>query len=262
MTPSLGSQAIYVPPIFDWASQHTDVDEEGAEIFPRKWNHNAIGMPLIVRSEQNTPCFSPKVMSGLAKWEFEPEQTLFSLCGGSGLRVPEALALKIEKHVSVDFLTLTIKSVKSHASARQVDLHSSIAVMLKKLVGERKSGFLFCSSKGTALNASCILRNHLHPALKQLGYINPYTHDHKAGTPAFRRFRRAYLMNRTCCPQGLQKFWMGAADTWMHSDLDKGHEDTAYRKTWAEKCGLGFELPPAAPGEPEVEGDQNGNKAA
>jgi hypothetical protein len=55
---------------------------------------------------------------------------------------------------------------------------------------------------------------------------------------------------------------MGAADTWMHSDLDKGHEDTAYRKTWAEKCGLGFELPPGAPGEPEVEGDQNGNKAA
>ena len=41
--------------------------------------------------------------------------------------------------------------------------------------GERKAGFLFRTRNGKPLGSSRILRRHLHPALKQLGFINPFT---------------------------------------------------------------------------------------
>ncbi len=36
------------------------VDEEGEEIYPRKWNHEFMDMPVIVKAKQNTPLSRPK----------------------------------------------------------------------------------------------------------------------------------------------------------------------------------------------------------
>ena len=47
------------------------VDKEGEEIYPRKWNHKFVDMPVVERAKQNTPSFSPEVMSGLATWKKE-----------------------------------------------------------------------------------------------------------------------------------------------------------------------------------------------
>ena len=47
------------------------VDKEGEEIYPRKWNHEFVDMPVVEKAKQNTPCFSPEVMSGLATWKKE-----------------------------------------------------------------------------------------------------------------------------------------------------------------------------------------------
>jgi integrase len=112
----------------------------------------------------------------------------------AGLRIGEALGLEIDKHISQDFLTISIeqkarhckieKRLKTASASRQVDLHPEIAAMLKKFAGERKAGFLFRTRNGKPLGSSCILRRHLHPALKQLGFINPFTHTHKAEQPA------------------------------------------------------------------------------
>ena len=47
------------------------VDKEGEEVYPRKWNHGFVDMPMVEKAKQNTPCFSPEVMSGLATWKKE-----------------------------------------------------------------------------------------------------------------------------------------------------------------------------------------------
>ena len=47
------------------------VDAEGEEIYPRKWNHEFIDMPIVEKSKQNTPAFSSDVMTGLAAWKDE-----------------------------------------------------------------------------------------------------------------------------------------------------------------------------------------------
>ena len=48
------------------------------------------------------------------------------------------------------------------------------------------------------------------------------------------------------------KFWMGHADENMGDLYDKIKEDVAFRKEWAEKCGLGFDLPSVVPNVPIV----------
>jgi hypothetical protein len=55
----------------------------------------------------------------------------------------------------------------------------------------------------STLSPTNIVRRHLHMALKELNYLNPFTRTHKAGNHAFRRFRNTYLRNYTECPEGL-----------------------------------------------------------
>ena len=45
------------------------VNDEGEEIYPRKWNHEFIDMPIVEEEKQNTPTFSSEVMTGLAPWK-------------------------------------------------------------------------------------------------------------------------------------------------------------------------------------------------
>jgi integrase len=248
------------------------VDKEGEEIYPRKWNHEFMDMPVIVKAKQNTPCFSTEIMSGLALWKKERERMVFILCGAAGLRIGEALGLEIDKHISPDFLTISIEQkarhgkveerLKTASALRKVDLHPTIATMLKEFVGERRNGFLFRTRNGKPLGSSNILRRHLHPALKQLGFINPFTGTYKAGNHAFRRFRNTHLRNRTGCPEGLQKFWMGHANESMSDLYDKIKEDLAFRREWAEKCGFGFKLPSVVPNVPKMEEKDETKKAA
>jgi hypothetical protein len=124
----------------------------------------------------------------------------------------ERLEIEIDKHISSDFLTIFIQQkihpgrveqrLKTANGCRQVDLHPTIATFLEQFVGKRASGFLFWTRRGKPVSPSNIIRRHLHKALKELGYINPFTGTHKAGNHAFRRFRNTYLRNYAECPEG------------------------------------------------------------
>ena len=200
------------------------------------------------------------------------EQYAFTLCGAAGFRIGEALGIEIDKHISSDFLTIKVRQqarhckvkerLKTDAALRDVDLHPAIASVLKDFVGDRKSGFLFASRNGKPLASSNVIRRHLHPALKDLGYVNPQTGTHKAGNHAFRRFRNTYLRNRTQCPKGLYDYWLGHAGEDMSDLYDKIKEDVAFRKMWAEKSGFGFELPSVVPNVPKIIEKTEAQKAA
>jgi integrase len=238
------------------------VNKEGEEIYPRKWNREFMDMPLVVKSMQNTPSFSAEIMSGLATWKKPRERMVFILCGATGLRIGEALGIEIEKHVSSDFTTISINQkvrhfkvedrVKTASAVRKVDPHPIIAGLLRDFVEGRKAGFLFCTKNGKPVGSSNIIPRHLHPALKQLGNINPHTANYKAGNHAFRRFRNTYLRNYTQCTEGVRNFCMGHSDENMDELYDKIKEDVEFRREWAERCGFGFALPPIAPSIPNV----------
>jgi hypothetical protein len=143
-------------------------------------------------SEQNRPSFSSEIMSGLAKYRAAREQMLFIVAGAGGLRVGEALGIEIDKHLSADCSTVSIEQkprrgrvesrLKTTNAKRQVDLDPDVAKLVKQFIGLRTSGFLFQTRTGKPLSPSNILRRHLHPALKELRYVNSYTEAIKPGT--------------------------------------------------------------------------------
>lgn len=113
-------------------------------------------------------------------------------------------------------------------------------------IGVRRSGLLFCtSSEGQLLQANT-LQDSLHPILKKLELV-------KGGFNIFRRFRITKL-KKSDCPDALQHFWSGHAPTHVSERYTKLLQDRDYRLEWAEKIGMGFELPAvsAAPRAPLI----------
>jgi integrase len=225
------------------------VNEEGEQVFPRKWNHEFVDMPVVDKSKQNTPHFSSEVITGILTSSKGYKQMFCALLGGTGLRAGEALGLEVDKHISVDFRTLYVRQkvrrgqledfLKTEGGRRDVDLCPALAEMLKKYVGERTSGFLFRNKNGNSFSQTNLLRRGLHPALKKLG-------QPKAGFHAFRRFRTTWLRkNRT--PEDLIRFWLGHADESVTDGYSKLREDVEYRREVADKIGLGFEISPQTP---------------
>ena len=221
------------------------VNEEGEQLYPRKWNHEFIDMPVVDKSKQNTPHFTGEVITGILESSKGYKQMFCALLGGTGLRAGEAMGLEIDKHISKDFRTLYIRQkvrrgklehfLKTDAGRRDVDLCPALTTMLKAYVGERSSGFLFQNIKGNFLSQTNLLRRGLHPALKRLG-------QPKAGFHAFRRYRLTWL-RKNRVHADLERFWMGHENETVGDDYSKMKEDVVFRLEHAEKVGLGFDLP-------------------
>lgn len=234
-------------------------DEQGEQLYPRKWNNKLIRMPKLNKKKQRTPSFTGDVVTGIIReTEEQKYRVLFALCASTGLRFGEALGIDIS-NVSPDCRTIKIVQkawgskvqdrLKTESGEREVDLHPKMAAMLREYIGEetsrrayskreseRKCSLLFASKHGKPLHQSSVLRRKLHPVLAKLG-------QPKCGVHAFRRFRNTYLRNYTSTPPGVLQFWMGHAGEDMSDLYDKINEDVAFRKEVAEKAGLGFEIP-------------------
>src|SRR5664279_504323 len=108
-----------------------------SHIYPRKWNHEFIDMPIVEESEQNSPSFSTEVMTELAKHSKPREQMLFVVAGAGGFRIGEVLGIEIGKHLSADCSTVFVKQqarrgrvenrLKTVSAYREVDLPSDVA---------------------------------------------------------------------------------------------------------------------------------------
>ncbi len=221
-------------------------DERLREVYPREWDLAYIGLPRVNKREQHRPTFTEKEISFIVSKARQPiYRTMFALLAGSGLRIGELLALEVGEHISTDCSVLHIRQQrdrwsqiqppKTEAGNRGVDLHPALAEMLRSYIGERKSGFLFQTRNGTMLSPGTVFRNGLGPILKRMGRSRVRFH-------AFRRFREATLQ-RSEVRQILIDFWMGHENSDMSSRYGKQlTEDTEFRRDWAEKVGLGFEL--------------------
>jgi len=109
------------------------------------------------------------------------------------------------------------------------------AAAIKKERENRAEGLLFRSSTGAQLLQSNTLRDSLHPVLEGLKHA-------KGEFNIFRRFRITHLQ-KTECPEVLRHFWSGHAPKHVSERYTKLREESDFRLEWAEKVGLGFELP-------------------
>lgn len=216
-------------------------DDNGEQLFPRKWNHDFIDMPVV--ANQHQPTFNAETMSAIVQKAEGQEQVLYALLAGSGLRVGEALGLEV-KHLSPDCRTITveqscwegdIQAPKTKNAYRQVDLCTSLADLLKAFIGDRESGLVFCNRVGKPLSQTNTVRRSLHPILKELGV-------EQTGFHAMRRFRATWL-RKSQAPEDLIKFWLGHAKQSVTDSYSKLADDEEFRKEVTEKIRAGFAVP-------------------
>jgi integrase len=212
------------------------VNDEGEEIYLRKWNHNFIGMPIVKREEQHRPTVTEAELAEILTRTSKRWAVLFALLAGTGLRIGEALALK-PTDLSPDYRVLHVRrsiwhgqeqAPKTPNAVRVVDIAEPLAQCLSEHVAG-KSEYLFAAKSGQPLQQRNVLRA-LHATGK------------KVGLHAFRRFRTETL-RRVRVPEDLTKLWLGHSKQTVTDFYASGlQKDEAWRREWCERAGLGFSL--------------------
>ena len=86
------------------------MSSEGEQLYPRNWNFHFIGLPVVDEKKQRKPSLTTSEVEqilGRAKCRYK---VLFALLAGTGLRIGEALGLKLGEHFSGDFSTIRVRA--------------------------------------------------------------------------------------------------------------------------------------------------------
>jgi integrase len=212
------------------------VNEEGEQIYPRKWNHDFIGLPIVRKDAQHRPTITHAELGDILASTKGRYAILFALLAGTGLRIGEALALKTTD-LSPNCRILRVRrsiwhgreqEPKTPNSVRVVDIAEPLARVMHEYVAN-KSEYVFSTRNGGPLQQRNVLRV-LHATGKKVGFH------------AFRRFRTETL-RRARVPEDLTRLWLGHSKQSVTDLYASGLEnDEAWRREWCERVGLGFSL--------------------
>lgn len=225
------------------------VDDNGNELFPRKWNSEFIDLPIINHREQKAPISTNNDVQKALAVTSGQERALYALLAGSGLRVGEALALRYgpdngkdsywspETGTVIVRTTMNIKNgqimstPKTEAGIREVDLHPELNNFLCSHLANDSTpaqALVFHNQSGKPVRFNTLRENAI-----EAGILSQFH--------ALRRFRITHLES-VGVPPGLQRFWTGHAAGDVHEQYIKMADRIQDRKHWAEKAGLGFQL--------------------
>lgn len=213
------------------------MDDNGNELYPRTWNNDFIDLPIVSPRDQKAPTIGrPALETAIsrAQGQFKP---LYTLLAGTGLRISEALSLRVGSDdgrgsfVLPEAKTIVVRGQiqdgqfvppKTAAGFREVDMSESLC---SALVGLSDHGYLFGGDKPLQVRTA-------HAAAE------------KDGIPGFhslRRFRVTHL-REAAAPEDLVKYWIGHSGRDITDRYSKLAQNIALRKEWADKAGLGFTL--------------------
>jgi integrase len=211
------------------------VNENGDQLYPRQWNHQFVGLPVLDRTKQRRPTVSAAQIEKLLGSVKQRYLVLFALLAGTGLRIGEALGLKTTDltddctvlHVQRSIWFGQEQIPKTPSAVRQVDLAEPLAKLLRTYT-TGKSGYLFSTREGKPLRHRNVLRILYRGSPEKI-----------CGLHTFRRFRAAQLRKERV-PEDLIKFWLRHARNLTDTYASQLCEDVAFRQLWAERAGLGF----------------------
>jgi integrase len=183
------------------------LDKNGEQLFPRKWNHEFIDLPVV--GNQRQPVFTSEMVGKILRKAEGQDRVLFALLAATGPRAGEALGLEL-KHLSDDCQTVTveqscwqgdIQTPKTKNAYRQVDLSPGLTNLLKSFSTDRQAGF-----------------------------------------HALRRYRTTWLRKQRA-PEDPIKFWLGHSESSVTDSYSKLADDVEFRNQVAAKTGTGFDIP-------------------
>lgn len=220
-------------------------DDNGNELYPRKWNTEFIDAPVVDPKAQKAPGIASNAVSEAICRTYGQFKPLYAILAGTGLRIGEALALRAQKSDGAtywdrDAAQIVVRSqiqrgkeqtTKTAAGQRIVDLSPELNAYLlaTPYITHPEHRFIFTNQSGEVLSGN-------NSVLREAAT--------KAGVPgfhSFRRFRKTHLENQNV-PGGLQDFWLGHAGKEIGDRYIRIGQDIAARKEWCQKAGLGFTL--------------------
>lgn len=219
------------------------VDENGNELYARKWNSEFIDAPILNSKDQKAPIISAEAVSSVLSSAEGIYRPLFALLAGTGLRISESLALRrgpidTSSYWDSDKAVLVIRKAlwrgkeqgtKTPSGVREVDITKELNDYLKESLKDRGIGAYIFGHNG---ERPFRLRT-LYDEAARIGI---------PGYHSFRRFRITHLENMGV-PRGMVMYWTGHAAGNVHETYIKLDKDIQARRDWCEKAGLGFKLP-------------------
>ena len=211
------------------------VNDEGDQLYPRHWNHDFVGIPVLDQTKQRRPTVTAAQIEKIIGTVKERYAVLIAMLAGTGLRIGEALGLKTTDftddctvlHVRRSVWLGQEQTPKTSNAIRSVDVAEPLARVLRSHIAG-KNGFVFATREGKPL-----LQRNLLRVLHNTG--------EKVGMHAFRRFRAA-LLRKERVPEDLLKFWLGHARNLTDTYASQLREDVPFRQQWAQSAGLGFSV--------------------
>jgi integrase len=227
----------------------------GEQLFPITWNSKYIDAPIV--GSQYQPCLTRQELEEcIRNAASEQERLFYCVLAGTGLRVSEALAIRVaggQDQTSWDQESSSIRvrssvykgkeqsRLKTPSARRTADLDPQLNGLIAQFVAANKippGAFLFQARTGRSM--------HLVTATARLA-----KHGERAkGFHAFRRFRITHL-REFGVREEIIRFWVGHSAKGITDKYSKLAENAELRKQWASKCRLGFDLPEfCKPGHP------------
>ena len=221
------------------------VDSNGDPLFPKTFNAKYIDCPGITKQKQ--PCPDRSTVEKIIKQaRDDQQQLLFAILAGAGLRISEALAIRIQGNEqqtswSEETGSITVRSTiwrgqeqldhtKSVAGAREVDLYAGLNDVIAKFVAKHNrqpGGFLLQSVQGQPMRPKAATN---------------FLRKHGVQFHGLRRFRITHLREYGV-PEDIIRFWVGHSTSADITDrYSKLAENAALRKSWAQRAGILFDL--------------------
>ena len=209
----------------------------GDALYTRTWNADFLDCPEIGKQSQPTVT-AGQIEEAISKAS-EADGVLYALLAASGLRIGEALSLRIDPSESASHFDGAAQAVtvrtsvwrrreqapKTISALRTIELARPVADRVSLFVRNR-SGFVF----GNAIPASeSSFRDRLNKVLPDVGFH------------AFRRWRTTWL-RKNRVQEDHVRFWLGHSEKTVTDNYSKLSEDTEYRREVADKVGTGFTL--------------------
>jgi len=142
------------------------VDEEGQEIYPRKWNHDFIQLPVVCKKKQHRPTVTESDLADILSRTSERKYVvLFALLAATGLRIGEALGVKPTDfgpncrvlHVRRSTWRGKAQEPKTPYSVRVIEIPEVLARELRDYLSD-VSDYLFATAQGKPLQQRNVLR--------------------------------------------------------------------------------------------------------
>jgi len=224
-------------------------DDDGQPVYPVKWSRKIIDAPTVDKKRQKRPVLAMQAVAQavccLGKASTRT-QALLALLAGSGLRIQEAMAVRIgpsqdnETWWDSEASKIIVRDqrnddgtfgpTKTGAGEREVDLCSALNDYLKSVVTlgvGHDAKFAFTETEST-------YRTRITKCLKDQGIKFEGFHS-------VRRARVTHLQGLGI-PEAMIRFWTGHDDSSVTGRYTEVGTLINQRKELAEKAGLGFTI--------------------